>query len=164
MESHYILFAIIVGAGATFITDVWNLFLKRSFNIQSLNFCYLGRWILYMPKGIFRHTNIKATEPRSLECLTGWVAHYTIGITLTLFFIIVIVSFQWLMRPDFFPALFYGIATVIFPLFILQPSFGLGIASSKTPNPMQARLKSMMTHIVFGAGLWLSAQAFRLFL
>jgi hypothetical protein len=46
---------------------------------------------------------------------------------------------------------------VVFPLFIMQPSFGLGIAASRTPNPMQARLKSLATHTVFGAGLYLCA-------
>jgi hypothetical protein len=54
-------------------------------------------------------------------------------------------------------ALLYGIGTVVFPFFILQPSLGLGIASSRTPKPMQARLKSLMTHTVFGVGLYLSA-------
>jgi len=39
----------------------------------------------------------------------------------------------------------------------LQPSFGLGVAASKTPHPNQARLKSLMTHTVFGLGLYLWA-------
>jgi hypothetical protein len=43
------------------------------------------------------------------------------------------------------------------PFFTMQPSFGLGIAASKTPHPNQARLKSLMTHTVFGVGLYLSA-------
>jgi hypothetical protein len=51
----------------------------------------------------------------------------------------------------------YGIATVVFPFFILQPSLGLGIAASKTPKPMQARLKSLATHTIFGIGLYVSA-------
>ena len=31
------------------------------------------------------------------------------------------------------------------------------MASTKTPYPAQARLKSLMTHTVFGVGLYLSA-------
>jgi hypothetical protein len=38
---------------------------------------------------------------------------------------------------------------------VLQPSLGLGIASSRAPNPTQARLKSLATHTVFGLGLYL---------
>ena len=39
----------------------------------------------------------------------------------------------------------------------MQPSFGLGIAASKTPHPNKARLKSLMTHTVFGVGLYVWA-------
>jgi hypothetical protein len=43
------------------------------------------------------------------------------------------------------------------PWLVMQPSFGLGIAASKAPKPTQARLKSLMTHTVFGLGLYLWA-------
>lgn len=66
-------------------------------------------------------------------------------------------SGDWIARPTLPPVLLYGIGTVVFPFFILQPSFGLGIAASKTPRPAQARLKSLVTHTVFGVGLYLCA-------
>jgi hypothetical protein len=47
--------------------------------------------------------------------------------------------------------------TTLVPFLVLQPSFGLGIAASRTPKPNQARLKSLMTHTVFGLGLYLCA-------
>jgi len=50
---------------------------------------------------------------------------------------------------------------VVFPLFVLQPSLGFGIASSKAPHPMRARLKSLMTHTVFGLGLFACAWGLR---
>jgi hypothetical protein len=71
--------------------------------------------------------------------------------------LVILTSGEWLARPTLFVALLYGIGTVVFPFFVLQPSLGLGIASSKTPKPMQARLKSLVTHTVFGFGLYLSA-------
>jgi hypothetical protein len=39
----------------------------------------------------------------------------------------------------------------------MQPAFGLGVAASKTPNPNKARLKSLVTHSVFGVGLYIWA-------
>ena len=51
------------------------------------------------------------------------------------------------------PPLRFGIGTVVFPFCILQPSLGLGIAASRTPNPARARLKSLVTHTVCGVGL-----------
>ena len=148
--------AVAIGIGATLIMDLWNLFLKRTFRIPSLNYCLLGRWIRHMPGGTFRHASIAAAPRRPLECTVGSIAHYTIGVTLALVFV-VLVSGGWLTRPTLLPALLYGLATVLFPFLILQPSFGLGVASSRTPNPARARLKSLVTHTVFGVGLYVSA-------
>ena len=63
----------------------------------------------------------------------------------------------WLARPTLLPAVAFGVATTLVPYLIMQPSFGLGVAASKTPKPNQARLKSLMTHTVFGIGLYLWA-------
>lgn len=156
IETTYVFGAFVTGIGATLIMDIWLLFLKRAFNISSLNYCLLGRWLCHMPAGTFKHASITAAPRKSFECTVGWIAHYSIGIGLVLGFV-VLVSSDWLVRPTLLPALLYGIGTVVFPFFLMQPSFGLGIAASKTPNPMQARLKSLMTHTVFGIGLYLSA-------
>jgi hypothetical protein len=158
IEASYILRAIAIGIGATLLMDVWNLFLKRAFSIPSLNYCLLGRWVSHMPGGTFRHASITAAPPKPLECAVGWIAHYTIGITLALV-LVILTSGEWLARPTLLVALLYGIGTVAFPFFILQPSLGLGVASSKTPKPAQARLKSLATHTVFGFGLYLCALA-----
>lgn len=160
IEANHILGGVAVGIGATLIMDSWNLFLKRMFRIQSLNFCLLGRWIRHMPSGTFRHANIAASEQRSFECPIGWLAHYSIGVTLAVVFV-VLISADWFARPTFLPVVTYGIVTVVFPFFVLQPALGLGVASSRTPSPTQARLKSLMTHTVFGVGLYASGLAVR---
>lgn len=157
-DAGYMLGAAAIGVGATLIMDVWNLFLKRTFSIPSLNYCLLGRWFRHMPAGTFRHVNINAARQKPFECTVGWIGHYAIGLTLALGFLI-LVSGDWLIRPTLLPALLYGIGTTAFPLFVMQPSLGLGIAASRTPNPAQARVKSLATHTVFGAGLYLSALA-----
>ena len=153
MDTQDVLVAVMIGPGATFLTDLWNLILKRTFSIPSLNFCLLGRWLLHMPEGSFRHASIAAASRKSFECTVGHTAHYAIG-TVLAFAFIVLVPDEWLARPTLLPALLYGIGTVVFPFFIMQPSFGLGIAGSGTSSPVQTRLKSLMTHTVFGVGLW----------
>jgi hypothetical protein len=153
MEANDILGAIAIGIGATLVMDLWNLFLKRTFSIPSLNYCLLGRWVSHMPGGTLRHASIAAAPQKPHECTVGWIAHYTIGIVFALVFV-VFASSAWLSRPTVLPALLYGTATVVFPFFIMQPSLGLGIAASRTPNPTQARLKSLVTHIVFGVALY----------
>ena len=157
IEADYIPRAIAIGIGATLVMDLWNLFLKRTFSVPSLNYCLLGRWLRHMPAGTFRHASITAAAQKPSECTVGWIAHYTIGVVFALVFV-VLASGDWLARPTLPLALLYGIGTVVFPFFIMQPSFGLGIAASRTPKPMQARLKSLVTHTVFGAGLYLCAR------
>ncbi len=155
---HHVLGAVAIGVGASLLMDAWNLFLKRAFGVPSLNYCLLGRWFLHMPEGTFFHSSIAAAPPRRLECAAGWVAHYTIGVVLALVFL-ALAPGDWLARPTVLPALLYGIGTMVFPLFVLQPCLGLGIASSKMPKPAQTRLKSLATHVVFGVGLYLCAVA-----
>ena len=156
IEANAVLGAIAIGVGATLVMDLWNLFLKRTFSIPSLNYCLLGRWVRHIPSGTLRHASIAAAPQKPLECTVGWIAHYTIGVVFALAFV-VWTSGDWLARPTVLPALLYGIGTVVFPLFILQPALGLGIASSRSPNPTQARLKSLVTHSVFGVGLYICA-------
>lgn len=158
MSVTYLVAAALVGIGATFAMDVWNAFLKKAFGIPSLNYCLLGRWLLHMPKGKFRHPSIAAAPSKRFECSVGPLAHYTIGIVFAVGFVL-LASEAWLERPTLAPVLLYGIGTVVFPLFVMQPAFGLGVAAAKTPKPTQARLKSLMTHTVFGIGLFVCAWA-----
>jgi len=154
LGANHIVGAIAMGIGASLLMDLWNLFLKRAFGVPSLDYCLLGRWFRHMPGGTFRHASIAKAPRKPFECAVGWIAHYTIGVVLALVFV-ALASGDWLARPTVLPALLYGIATVVFPLFVMQPSLGLGVAASRTPRPAQARLKSLVTHTVFGVGLYL---------
>lgn len=148
--------AILIGLGATLTTDLWALFLKHAFKITSPNYCLVGRWIRTMPEGIFTHSNIASAPQKSAECTVGWIAHYMIGVTFAIGFV-ALVGNTWLQHPTLIPAIIFGVGTVLMPFFIMQPAFGLGFAASKTPNPTQARLRSLMNHVAFGAGLYLFA-------
>jgi len=153
-----VLSAVAIGVGASALMDLWNLFLKLAFGVPSLNYGLLGRWFLHMPSGTFRHASISHARSMPLECMAGWIAHYTIGASLAVGFLFV-VSRAWLVQPVLLPALVWGVATVAFPMFVMQPALGLGLAASKTPNPIQARIKSLATHTVFGVGLYACAEA-----
>ena len=148
--------AILIGLGATLTFDLWALFLKHAFKITPSNICLVGRWLRYMPEGIFKHSNIVSAPRKSAECTVGWIAHYMIGITFAIAFV-ALAGNNWLQHPTPLPAIIFGVVTVLAPFFILQPSFGLGFAASKTSNPMHARLRSLMNHTAFGVGLYLFA-------
>lgn len=158
METTYGLAAVAIGLGATLLMDLWALLLNRAFGITAANYCLVGRWFCHMPRGIFTHANIANSSKISLECAVGWISHYAIG-SLYAVLLVALVSGTWLVRPTLLPALLFGLGTVCVPFLIMHPSFGLGVAASRTPNPGRARLKSLMAHTVFGAGLYLCAVA-----
>jgi Protein of unknown function (DUF2938) len=150
--------AVIVGLGATFVMDLWAMFLKHAFKIPSPNYCLVGRWLRHMTDGSIKHPSIAAAAQKPAECATGWIAHYTIGALFALA-LVALATPGWLQSPTLMPALIFGIVTVGFPFFVMHPAFGLGLAASKTPNPTQARLRSLMNHAAFGVGLYVSALA-----
>jgi hypothetical protein len=156
-QIEFVLRTTLIGVGATMVMDVWALLLKQ-FGVPSLNFALLGRWIGHLPRGRWRHESIaKATAVRG-ELLIGWGAHYSIGIT---FAALLLSTFglKWARSPSLLPALFIGIVTVLAPLLVLQPAMGAGIASSKTPTPVFNIIKSLVTHTIYGFGLYCAAHA-----
>ena len=40
----------------------------------------------------------------------------------------------------------------------MQPGMGAGIAASRTPHPAAARFNSLLTHAIFGLGLYAAAR------
>ena len=145
---------VLIGLGATLTFDLCTVFLKHAFKITPSNICLVGRWLLYMPEGTFKHSNIGSAPQKSAECTIGWIAHYMIGIAFAIVFF-AFVGNNWLQHPTLIPAIVFGIVTVGAPFLIMQPAFGLGIAASNASRPMQARLRGLMNHTVFGIGLYL---------
>lgn len=152
-----VLRTILIGSGATLVMDGW-AFLLRRFGIPSLDFAVLGRWIGHLRQGQWMHEGIARAKPVRGELLIGWCAHYSIGIA---FAAVLLSTFglEWARSPSLFPALFIGIVTVLAPLLVLQPALGAGIASSKTARPIFNSVKSLVTHTVYGFGLYLTALA-----
>lgn len=146
---------LLIGVGATLVMDAWAFFLARV-GIPSLDFALLGRWLGHIPDGQWQHASIARAAPVAGERALGWAAHYGIGIT---FSAVLLGSFglEWARSPSLGPALLVGLVTVVAPLFVLQPALGAGIASSKTAAPLFNASKSVVTHGVFGVGLYLAA-------
>ncbi len=146
----------IIGIGATITFDLWARLLHVALKIPPSNMCLVGRWLRSMPEGTIRHANISSSPRMAGECTIGWIAHYLIGISFAIAFI-AMMGVRWLQDPSLAPAILFGLVTAIAPLFIMQPLFGLGFASSRAPHPAQARLRTLMNHAAFGFGLYLFA-------
>ena len=158
----YLLHVLFIGIGATIFIDLYAFILQRYFNIPSLNYQFVGRWLVGISKGQFVHHKIMQSPSVRFEKYIGWFSHYVIGIIFSTLFI-KIVGTHWFISPKLFSALLFGVSTVIFPFFLMQPCLGFGIAASQTPSPSSARLKSLSTHFMFGAGLYFSTMLLHCF-
>jgi len=148
--------ALPIGIGATLVMDVWGLLL-RQLGVATLNFALVGRWAGQLLNGRVRHQAIAKVEPVRHELAFGWGIHYAIGVQFAML-LVVIVGEGWLLSPTLLPALVVGVVTVVAPLCVMQPAMGAGFFASRTPMPLRNCLKSLVTHFVFGVGLYLSAE------
>lgn len=149
---------LITGAGATAVTDLWAIARRRLLATPVPDYGLLGRWIGGMARGRFRHDAIAASPPLAGERVLGWAAHYLIGIAFAAV-LIGTVGIAWVRQPTLGPALAVGIGTVAAPFLVMQPAMGHGIAASRTRRPWAARLQSLVTHFVFGLGLYAAGRA-----
>ncbi|MGE8271744.1 DUF2938 domain-containing protein [Stenotrophomonas sp.] len=152
----FVMDSVVIGVVATAVLDLWALLQRRMFGIPSLDFAMVGRWLGHLPRGRFRHEGIARAAAVNGERALGWTAHYVIGVIFAAM-LLAAVGKEWVHAPSLWPALAFGILSVVAPFFILQPGMGAGIAASKTPAPGKARLHSLVAHSVFGLGMYLAA-------
>ena len=145
-----------IGAGATLATDLWAIARGRLLGVPAPNWGLVGRWFAHMARGRFRHERIAAAKAVRGERVVGWTAHYLSGIAFA-GVLLALCGLAWVRQPTLAPALAFGIATVAAPLLLMQPGMGAGIAASRAPRPNAARLQSLVTHAVFGLGLYAAA-------
>src|SRR5688572_27001687 len=157
---NYLVCTLLIGAGATVVMDIWAIARKRLLGIPSLDYALVGRWLVHMTRGRFHHERIAASPAVPRERLIGWTAHYLIGIAFAAV-LLAIWGLEWARHPTIGPALIVGIGSVAAPFLVMQPAMGGGIAASRTPRPSAARLQSLVTHAIFGLGLYAAGWATR---
>ena len=149
----YLVCTLLIGFGATAVMDIWAIARKRLLGIPSLDYGLVGRWLAYLARGRFRHDRIAASPAVRGERLIGWTAHYLIGIAFAAM-LLAIWGLEWARHSTLGPALIVGIGSVAAPFLVMQPGMGAGTAASRTPRPSAARLQSLVTHAIFGLGLY----------
>lgn len=150
---------VVIGVGATAVMDAWTVVLK-GLGIPTLDYALVGRWAGHLYQGRFAHASIIKAAPVRGELLLGWAIHYAVGIAWAAL-LVGVQGAAWLYDPTWLPAVVVGITTVVFPFFVMQPAMSAGFVASRTPTPLKSCLRSLVTHVVFGCGLYLSAVLFR---
>src|SRR5215831_3414306 len=91
MESRAFIVGLIVGILATVTMDVVAVIALRlgiaGRGPRRTGPDLIGRWIGYLLRGKYRHTDILQTPPLRGELVWGLAAHYSIGIVLTLVYL-----------------------------------------------------------------------------
>src|SRR5688572_1596403 len=152
----FLVYAVLIGAGATAVMDVWGIARTRLLGIAPMNYGLVGRWLAWVVRGRVRHHPIAASPPVRGERLIGWTAHYVIGIAFAAA-LLALWGLDWAREPTVGPALIVGIGSVAAPFLVMQPGMGAGVAASRTPRPGAARVQSLVTHAIFGLGLYAAA-------
>lgn len=145
-----------IGIGATLVMDLWTLVRHHLLGGPGANYRLVGRWIGHLFRGRIHHAAIAASPAINGELAIGWATHYFTGIAFAAM-LLAACGIDWTLAPTLMPALIVGIGTVAAPFLIMQPAMGAGFAASRSPRPVQARLQSVVTHMIFGLGLYLSA-------
>lgn len=148
--------AALVGIGGTVILDLYAALVQRLLGAPATNWKMVGRWISHMPSGAFVQPNIGQAQVVPGEHALGWTVHYAIGIGYGLL-LVAIRGSGWLKAPDPAAPLILALALLVLPYFVMMPGLGMGIAGSRTAKPNMARLKSAISHSVFGLGMYVTA-------
>jgi hypothetical protein len=150
--------AMLVGIGGTIVLDLWALLTARVAGLSASNWAMVGRWFGNMLRGQFVHETMAKAEPVKGELAIGWIAHYAIGIGYGL----LLPAFwgpDWIDRPTLLPPMILAWVLLVAPFLVMMPGMGMGVAGSRTPKPNVTRLRSVMSHSVFGLGMYATALA-----
>ena len=149
------------GIVATLATDLWHRLLHVVIGLPPAEWGLVGRWVAWMPRGVFIHRPITATPQVRGEKAIGWIFHYAVEIVYAGLYVAV-VRFGLGSAPTIVSALIFAIALLVAPWFIMQPALGFGFVAARFPNPAAVRAINASTHAIFGLGLYLGAAAWSL--
>jgi hypothetical protein len=148
-----ILAGVLVGVAGTVTMDVLAIASRKVDLAAGAKGQWVGRWYLGIARGQFVHSNIATTPEQPGEKRAALVGHYVIGVTLAVLYVI---GTGWLgLSPSsFFVAVGYGLATCVFPWFLMFPALGFGLFGRKGPPELKLFTSSLMNHVFYGFGLW----------
>lgn len=154
---NHMVHTLLVGVAATVLMDAWGMLRRPLLGWPRPDYAMPGRWLGHMWRGRFRHAAIGRSAPIPGERIIGWTAHYATGIGFALG-LVTMFGIDWLQRPSLGAALLFGVATAALPLLVVQPATGMGLAARHTQRPGQVRVQVLVTHAIFGLGLYLSGR------
>lgn len=156
-----VLVGVAAGVAATVTMDVLGGLARRLGLAAGAKGTWVGRWYLGMARGRLVHSDIAAAPELPGEARAALVGHYLIGIVLA---VVYVVAAGWLgVAPSGFAvAVGYGLATCVFPWFLVLPALGFGVFGVHGPPELKLFTSSVLNHLFYGLGLWWSCNLLQL--
>jgi len=155
------LFGVGVGVAATVTMDVLGALARRIGLAAGAKGIWVGRWYLGIARGRFVHSDIAAAPELAGEKRAALLGHYVIGIVLAVFYVVG-ASLLGVSPGSFSGALGYGLATCVFPWFLVLPALGFGAFGLKGPKELRLFTATVLNHSFYGLGLWWSVKLLQL--
>jgi hypothetical protein len=146
----------IVGMLATFTMDGLTVLTIKLGLIAPLPPRLIGRWFASVARGQLVHTDIGQLTPINYELAVEVPLHYAIGITLALTYLLMSSVLGLHPKNPVF-ALVFALFTCALPWFVMFPAMGYGWFGTHGPIGTRLFLDSLVTHCLYGVGLWLAA-------
>jgi len=143
---------IVVGVIGTIVMDILNYLSARSGVLTKIETGTIGRMAAGWFRGRFFYNHPSEMTPVANERFYGYVAHYFIGIGLSVPFVLL---WGLLVGGQISPAwaLMYGISTTVASWFFVYPSMGFGVFGIRSPDGTKACFSSLANHLFYGIGL-----------
>ncbi|MFC1852380.1 DUF2938 family protein [candidate division CSSED10-310 bacterium] len=154
-------YGVCYGVAATVTMDVLGTVSQRIGLTAGAKGKWVGRWYLGIAQGQFFHSDIAASPEQPGEKWAALIGHYIIGIILAVFYVL---GASWLgISPGLFlVAIGYGLATCVFPWFLVFPALGFGLFGRQGQPELRLFFSSLMNHFFYGLGIWWTAKLFQL--
>ena len=143
---------VVAGVLGTLVMDSLNHLFARIGMISKIDVGMIGRMAVGWARGRFHYEHPSEMKQVANEMLYGSLAHYTIGVSLALPYVL---GWDLLVGGPASPvwALAYGVATTVASYFFVYPSMGLGVFGRRSPEGIRAPLSSLANHLFYGVGM-----------
>jgi hypothetical protein len=147
---------IFIGILATITMDILSAGAYKLQLIAPLSPRLIGRWFAFVAQGHPFHSDIGQAPPINHEMAIAAPVHYAIGVTLALVYLLACSAIKMPPRNPI-TALGFALCTNLLPWLLMFPAMGYRWFGAHGPAGTRLFLSSLVTHLFYGAGLWLAA-------
>jgi hypothetical protein len=150
-------YVLLIGVLSTLSMDLLTGVAVRLRLVAPLPPTLVGRWFACVVRLQPFHADIARAAPVHYELLIALLGHYAIGTALATLFVWGTGAAGWTRSLGI--ALAFGLSTSVLPWLLMFPAMGYGFFGLHGPEGTRLFTGSLVTHALFGLGLWTATRA-----